>query len=91
MLPVVRGEEETRWQIFLYTIELVGLTLLLPLFGLGGSVYLIGAALFGSWLLLTAWKVWKLGGNKLAWKMYRYSSMYLAFLFLILMIDRLVL
>jgi protoheme IX farnesyltransferase len=29
------------------------------------------------------------GGNKLAWKMYRYSSMYLAFLFIVLMVDRL--
>ncbi len=89
MLPVIRGEKETRWQIFLYTIELVGLTLLLPLFGLGGSIYLIGAALLGLWLLYAAWKVWRQGGNKLAWKMYRYSSMYLAFIFLILMVDRL--
>jgi hypothetical protein len=66
------------------------LTLLLPLFGLGGSVYLIGAGLLGAWLLAAAWKVWKQGGNKLAWKMYRYSSMYLAFLFA-LMIDRFIL
>ncbi len=91
MLPVVRGEQETRWQIFVYTLELVGLTLLLPLFGLGGSIYLGGAALLGAWLTLAAYRVWKDGGNKLAWKMYRYSSMYLAFLFLALMIDRLVL
>ncbi|OGO61272.1 MAG: protoheme IX farnesyltransferase [Chloroflexi bacterium RBG_19FT_COMBO_47_9] len=90
MLPVVRGEKETRWQIFLFTVELVGLTLLLPLFGLGGSIYLFSAVLFGLWLLMAAWKVWKLGGNKLAWKMYRYSSMYLAFLFIALMVDRLV-
>jgi len=89
MLPVVRGEKETRWQIFLYTLELVGLTLLLPLIGLGGSIYLIGAGLLGAWLLYAAWKVWKQGGNKVAWKMYRYSSMYLAFIFLVLMIDRL--
>jgi protoheme IX farnesyltransferase len=89
MLPVVRGEAETRWQIFLYTAELVALTLFLPLFGLGGSIYLVGAALLGGWLLLAAWKVWKQGGNKLAFKMYRYSSMYLAFLFLALMIDAL--
>jgi protoheme IX farnesyltransferase len=89
MLPVVRGEKETRWQIFLYTLELVGLTLLLPLFGLGGSIYLIGAGLLGLWLLYAAWKVWKQGGNKLAWKMYRYSSMYLAFIFIVLMVDRL--
>jgi protoheme IX farnesyltransferase len=89
MLPVVRGEAVTRWQIFLYTLELVGLTLLLPLFGLGGSIYLIGAGLLGAWLLMAAWKVWKQGGNKLAWKMYRYSSMYLAFLFVVLMVDAL--
>jgi protoheme IX farnesyltransferase len=89
MLPVVRGEKETRWQIFLYTVELVALTLLLPLFGLGSSIYLVGAALLGLWLLSAAWKVWKQGGNKVAWKMYRYSSMYLAFIFLVLMVDRL--
>ncbi len=90
MLPVVRGEAATRSQIFLYTVELVVLTLLLPLFGLGGSIYLVGAGLLGLWLLMAAWKVWKQGGNKLAWKMYRYSSMYLAFLFVVLMVDALV-
>jgi len=89
MLPVVRGEKETRWQILIYTAELVLLTLFLPLFGLGGSIYLVGAAALGGWLLLAAWKVWKLEGNKVAWKMYRYSSMYLAFLFILLMVDRL--
>ncbi len=89
MLPVVRGERETRWQIFIYTIELVGLTLLMPLFGLGGGIYLIAAAVLGALLLYSAWKVWKRGGNKLAWKMYRHSSMYLAFLFVALMVDAL--
>jgi len=91
MLPVVRGERETRWQIFVYTLELVGLTLLLPLFGLGSSIYLVSAAALGGWLLLAAYRVWKGEGNKVAWKMYRYSSMYLAFLFFALMIDRLIL
>jgi protoheme IX farnesyltransferase len=91
MLPVIRGEKETGWQIFIYTLELVALTLLLPLFGLGGALYLVGAALLGAWLIFSAWKVWKLGGNKTAWKMYRYSSMYLFFLFVALMVDRLLL
>lgn len=89
MLPVVRGERETRWQILLYTIELVGLTLFLPLFGLGGVLYLAGAVALGLWLLATAWRLWKQEGNKVAWKMYRYSSMYLAFLFVVLMVDAL--
>jgi protoheme IX farnesyltransferase len=89
MLPVVRGEKETRLQIFVYTLELVGLTLFLPLFGLGGSIYFVGAFMLGGWLLFSAWKVWKKGGNKQAWKMYRYSSMYLAFIFVVLMVDAL--
>ncbi len=89
MLPVIRGEKETRWQIFLYTLELVALTLLLPLFGLGGSIYFVSALALGAFLLLAAWNVWKQEGNKVAWKMYRFSSMYLAFIFMALMVDAL--
>ena len=42
--------------------------------GIGGVIY-------------TAWRVWKVPGNKVAHIMYRWSSMYLAFLFLALMLD----
>jgi protoheme IX farnesyltransferase len=87
MLPVVRGEANTRWQIFLYTFELVLLTLLLPILGLTGLIYLYSALLLGLSLLYVAWKVWRIGGNKIAWRMYRYSSMYLAFLFMALVLD----
>jgi protoheme IX farnesyltransferase len=90
MLPVIEGVKETRRQILVYTIELVVLTLLLPLFGLGGSVYLVIAVGLGGWLLSAAWKVFTQDGNKVAWKMYRYSSMYLAFLFAALMVDALI-
>lgn len=90
MLPVVRGEAETRKQILIYTIELVALTLLLPVFQLAGTVYLISALALGLWLIATAWRVFKTGGNKTAWKMYRYSSMYLAFLMLAMVVDVLV-
>jgi len=90
MMPVVRGERETRWQILIYTIELVTLSLALPLFGLGGSIYFVSAAVLGGLLLYSAWKVWRTEGNKVAWKMYRHSSMYLAFLFLALMVDALI-
>ena len=89
MLPVIKGEKETRKQILIYTIELVIITLFLPVFGLGGGIYLIGAVILGLWLFQSAWSVWKNGGNKLAWKMYRYSSMYLAFIFAVLMVDAL--
>jgi protoheme IX farnesyltransferase len=90
MLPVIRGEVETRKQILIYTIELVALTLLLPVLDMAGTVYLVSAAALGLWLISAAWRVYRQGGNKLAWKMYRYSSMYLAFLMLAMVIDVLV-
>jgi protoheme IX farnesyltransferase len=87
MLPVVRGEEETRRQILIYTIELIGVTLLLPIFHLAGTVYLVSSLVLGGLLLYAAWRLWQEGGNKVAWRMYRWSSMYLAFIFLAIMID----
>ncbi|TLN20441.1 protoheme IX farnesyltransferase, partial [bacterium] len=90
MLPVVRGEAETRKQIFIYTLELVGLTLLMPVFKITGSVFLISAIGLGLWLLHSAYRVLRQGGNKNAHLMYRYSSMYLAFIFLAMVIDALV-
>ena len=36
MLPVVQGEEETRRQILIYTLLLVGVSLLLPILHLAG-------------------------------------------------------
>ena len=90
MMPVVRGEKETRWQILIYTIELVAVTLLMPVFKFTGTIYLVSAVVLGLWLISTAWQVWRKTGNKIAWKMYRYSSMYLAFIFLALMLDAVV-
>ncbi len=87
MMPVVRGEKETRWQILIYTLELVAVTLLMPVFKFTGTIYLVSAVALGLWLIHTAWQVWRREGNKIAWKMYRYSSMYLAFIFLALMLD----
>jgi protoheme IX farnesyltransferase len=90
MLPVVKGEQQTRTQIFIYTLELVALTLLMPLFKMTGSLFLVSAVVLGLWLIYTAWNVLRKPGNKVAWTMYRYSSMYLAFIFLALVLDVLV-
>ena len=90
MMPVVRGEAETRKQVWWYTLALVGVTLLMPLFGMAGSVYLVSALVFGAGLIYFAWRVLTTDSNKIAWRMYRYSSMYLMFIFLALMVDALV-
>lgn len=90
MLPNVRGERFTRNQILIYTLELVTLSLLFPILGMAGGVFLILAAVLGAVLIFSAWQVWRVGGNKLAWGMYRYSSLYLALLFAALVVDALV-
>ena len=87
MLPVVRGELETRRQILIYTIELVIITLLLPILDLAGNIYLISSLVLGGALIYAAWAVWKHGGNKLAWRMYRWSSTYLVFIFVAIVLD----
>lgn len=90
MLPVVQGEKETRRQIWLYTLLLVAITILMPLLGLSGTLFMSSALILGLWLVGVARRVYKGEGNKTAWKMYRYSSMYLMFIFLALVLDALI-
>ena len=87
MLPVIKGETAARRQILIYTVLLVGTTLVLPLVGAAGAVYAISAAVLGVLLLAAAWRVWTIPGNKVAWTMYRWSSMYLMFIFAALVAD----
>jgi protoheme IX farnesyltransferase len=87
MLPVIHGANETRWQIMLYTVQVVALTLLLPLAKLGGQIYFTIALLLGCGLVFYAWRLWRQGGNQPAYKMYRYSSTYLALIFAALVVD----
>ena len=90
MFPVVHGEYATYNQIMIYTVELVAVTLLLPIFGVAGLLYLVVALALGGGLIYAAWVLRRQGGNKPAWNMYKYSSMYLAFLMIVLMADALI-
>ncbi len=89
MMPVVRGESETRKQMLIYTVLLVALSLSMSIFQFAGNVYLISALVLGAGLLIAAWRVYRTDSTKIAWQMYRYSSMYLMFLFLALVVDAL--
>lgn len=87
MLPVVRGEIETRRQILLYSLQVVALTALMPLAGLGRGLFLAGSLLLGAALIAFAWSLLRSGRNRSAWRMYRYSSLYLAGIFAVLVAD----
>jgi protoheme IX farnesyltransferase len=89
MLPVVRGDERTKFEMLAYTLILLPLTLMPAFFGALGVFYGVAAALLGARLL---WYCIQLirerSSTPLAWRMYRYSLLYLALLFVAMGIDR---
>jgi protoheme IX farnesyltransferase len=89
MLPVVAGEAETRWQIWLYSILLVALSLLLTPIGAMGFIYFALALVLGALFLKYAWDVWQRGDQQAIWGLYKYSLLYLALLFGAMVVDRL--
>jgi len=89
MMPVVRGEARTKYEMLVYTLILLPLTILPVFFGALGPFYAIAAALLGARLL---WYCLRLRRETpltpAAWGMYKYSLLYLALLFAAMGIDR---
>ena len=90
MLPVVKGEAETRKQILLYSLLLLALTLGLFAFGIMGYLYLVGAAMLGGGLVYLAIRLWRTRSKKSALTLFWYSNMYLAAIFAIMVLDRVI-
>ncbi|MCB0179963.1 MAG: heme o synthase, partial [Anaerolineae bacterium] len=88
MLPVVMGEQETTYQIFLYSILLITVTLLPFTFGMLGWFYLIVATVLGARFIQLAWQLWRDYNKAVSRKLYKYSQSYLALLFIVMAIDR---
>ena len=89
MLPVVRGERETKIQMLGYTLMLLPLTLLPWLDGTLGTLYVVTAVLLGArllWYCLRLLKEETVTGT--AWRMYKYSLLYLFLLFVAMGVDR---
>ncbi len=91
MLPVVRGDRETARQVLLYTVVLVGLTLVPVLTGTFGALYLASAALLGGWFLRLAVKLLRSTTPARAAALFHYSLAYLALLFVAMAADPFVL
>ena len=88
MLPVVRGEAETRRQILIYTVALFAVCVALTPFGFG-AIYLIAAVLLNGIFLGYAVWLFRDPSKKLARQMFFYSLWYLALLFAAAVCDRL--
>jgi protoheme IX farnesyltransferase len=89
MLPVTHGEPETRRQILLYTIVLVGSTLAVaPLAGLG-PLYTGSAAVLGALFILGAERLRRSPSVPHAQGLFRFSILYLFVLFLVMSVDAL--
>ena len=89
MMPLVRGEHRTKLQMLGYTILLLPLTLLPALSGHQGIFYAVAATLLGGRLLWFCLRLLKEDGvTPTAWRMYRYSLLYLALLFVAMGVDR---
>jgi heme o synthase len=90
MLPVVRGDLAARRQIVIYTAVLVGLSLVIVLSGALGRLYLVGAAILGGGFLTLAIINWR--GRRQRWSrwLFDYSIAYLAILFGVMVVDRMV-
>jgi protoheme IX farnesyltransferase len=72
----------------LYTLLLVALTLMLTPLRLMGLFYLAAALLLGGWHVVASVRVMRQGTKAAARRLYKYSTMYLALLFMAMMIDR---
>jgi protoheme IX farnesyltransferase len=89
MMPVVRGERRTKVEMLLYTLFLVPLTVMPSLFGALGPFYLAAALILGGRLLWYCVQLLREPTvTPTAWKMYKFSLLYLALLFVAMGIDR---
>ena len=87
MLPVVRGVEETKRQILLWTLVMVGVTLLPVVSGAAGAFYLVSALVLGAVFIVLAALLARDPAIGWARATFHYSLLYLALIFVALVVD----
>jgi len=87
----VAGAEETRRQIWLYSLILVPLAITPVLIGLAGIVYGVVSAVLGAVFLYLAWKVRRITegreADQAARQLFVFSILYLFLLFAVLLVE----
>ena len=90
MLPVVKGEAETRRQIFLYSLVLFATTLVLVPVAHMGPIYIATAVGLGGTFVYRALRLLQVGSADRSWALFKFSIYYLAALFGAIALDALV-
>jgi protoheme IX farnesyltransferase len=87
MLPVTHGVQYTRWQILLYTVLLVAVSVLPWAARMSGLFYLGGALVLGAVFLWHAWRLMDPPDDFYPMRVFNYSVVYLMALFAFLLVD----
>ncbi len=87
MMPVVRGEHETRKQILLYSLLLYAVTQLPFCAGGFGGIYLASSIALGAVFICGAVRLYRRADRRSALWLYLYSLAYLALLFAAMVAD----
>lgn len=88
MLPVIHGDEQTKIQILLYSFLVAAISVLYTTADDAlGYIYLTGSLVLGIGLIYYAMRLYRGAPRGFAWSLYRFSLLYLAALFVIIMVD----
>jgi protoheme IX farnesyltransferase len=87
MLPVVRGERETRRQILLYSVLLYAVTQLPFSAGGFGAIYLASSLALNAVFIGLAFRLQRHPDRRAALRLYLFSLLYLALLFAAMLLD----
>jgi protoheme IX farnesyltransferase len=87
MLPVTHGQGFTRLHILLYSIALLGTTLLPFAVRMSGWLYLVCAIALGFRFVQISWQLYQSYSDDKARQLFKFSILYLALLFASLLID----
>jgi protoheme IX farnesyltransferase len=87
MLPVARGERETRRQILLYSLLLYAVTQLPFCAGGFGGIYLVASMVLGLAFIAGAVRLYRRADRRAALRLYLFSLAYLALLFGAMVVD----
>jgi len=87
MLPVTHGDQFTKLHVVLYTIILCLVTTLPYITQMSGLIYLVSSILLNGVFMYYAIEIYRNYSDQLARDAFRYSILYLALLFVALLVD----